>query len=76
MLHVVYIVFQPIAQRLGLNTQTYKLWKDRAMIELNVAILHSFQVYNYYACSAGNDNFLSNSLRVSICDVQSLACVN
>jgi len=29
---------------MGLNTQTYKLWKDRAMIELNVAILHSYQV--------------------------------
>lgn len=29
---------------MGLNTQMYKLWKDRAMLELNVAILHSFQV--------------------------------
>ena len=35
---------QPIAQGLGLNTQVHKLWKDRAIIELNVAILHSFQV--------------------------------
>ena len=29
---------------LGLNTQVHKLWKDRAMVELNVAVLHSFQV--------------------------------
>ncbi len=35
---------QPIALEMGLNIQTYKLWKDRAMLELNVAILHSFQV--------------------------------
>ena len=35
---------QPIALGMGLNIQTYKLWKDRAMLELNVAVLHSFQV--------------------------------
>ena len=30
---------------MGLNTNSnMKLWKDKAMIELNFAILHSFQV--------------------------------
>ena len=38
---------QPIANGLGLNTQSYKMWKDRAMLELNVSILHSFQVHTY-----------------------------
>jgi nitric-oxide synthase len=32
-----------IAQRLGLNTGSDRtLWKDRALVELNVAVLHSF----------------------------------
>lgn len=31
---------------MGLDTRTStSLWKDKAMIEANVAVLHSFQVY-------------------------------
>ena len=36
---------QPIALKLGLNLAS-KLWKDKAMTELNVAIIHSYQVRN------------------------------
>ena len=33
---------------MGLDTRTStSLWKDKAMIEANVAVLHSFQVYKY-----------------------------
>ena len=33
-----------VAQKLGLNPQTsYTLWRDRALVELNVAVLYSFQ---------------------------------
>ena len=38
------LILQPIAQKMGLNLQTCKLWKDKAIVELNIAILHSFQV--------------------------------
>lgn len=32
---------------MGLDTRTStSLWKDKAMIEANVAVLHSFQVMN------------------------------
>ena len=34
-----------IARRMGLNTRsTTSLWRDRALVELNVAVLHSFKV--------------------------------
>lgn len=35
---------QPIAQGMGLNIQTDRLWKDQAAIVLNSAVLYSFQV--------------------------------
>ncbi|XP_011410183.2 PREDICTED: nitric oxide synthase, endothelial-like [Amphimedon queenslandica] len=38
-----YNLLKPVAERMGLNTSTYKLWKDRALVELNVAVLHSYQ---------------------------------
>eukprot|EP00794_Sanderia_malayensis_P014342 gene14341-15838_t len=38
-----YNMLQPVAERMGLNTRTNtSLWKDRALVELNVAVLHSF----------------------------------
>ncbi len=40
----VFLLMQPIAEGLGINTQANKLWKDRAIVELNIAVLHSFQV--------------------------------
>ena len=36
---------QPVAQRMGLDTKSYtSLWKDLALVELNVAVMYSFQV--------------------------------
>ena len=36
---------QPVAQKMGLDTkQDRSLWKDKAMVEVNVAVLSSFQV--------------------------------
>jgi nitric-oxide synthase, bacterial len=38
-----YNVLPVIAERMGLSTRTDRsLWKDRALVELNVAVLHSF----------------------------------
>ncbi|WP_200892523.1 nitric oxide synthase oxygenase [Aliterella atlantica] len=40
-----YNLLPAIAQRLGLNTQSkLSLWQDRALIELNHAVLHSFTI--------------------------------
>ncbi|XP_042331853.1 nitric oxide synthase, endothelial isoform X2 [Sceloporus undulatus] len=39
-----YNVLQDLAERMGLDTRTtFSLWKDKAAVELNVAVLHSFQ---------------------------------
>ena len=39
---------QPVAQKMGLDTkQDRSLWKDKAMVEVNVAVLSSFQVDVY-----------------------------
>lgn len=36
---------QVVAKRMGLDTRTHaSLWKDRAVVELNAAVLYSFQV--------------------------------
>jgi nitric-oxide synthase len=38
-----YNLLRPLAERLGLDTSTDRsLWKDRALVELNRAMLHSF----------------------------------
>ena len=39
-----YNLLLPISKRLGLNTRNnYTLWRDRALVELNIAVLYSFQ---------------------------------
>nr|CAD7260092.1 unnamed protein product [Timema shepardi] len=38
---------QPVALRMGLDTRTpFTLWKDKALVEVNYAVLHSFQSRN------------------------------
>ncbi|KAL3268497.1 hypothetical protein HHI36_007609 [Cryptolaemus montrouzieri] len=38
-------MLEAVAQRMGLDTRTpVTLWKDKAMIECNVAVLHSYQL--------------------------------
>ncbi|XP_028607253.2 nitric oxide synthase 3 isoform X2 [Podarcis muralis] len=40
-----YNLLQEVAEQMGLDTQTTSsLWKDKAAVEMNVAILHSFQL--------------------------------
>ncbi|KAJ8872955.1 hypothetical protein PR048_026571 [Dryococelus australis] len=42
-----YNVLENVAVRLGLDTRTsVSLWKDRALVEVNLAVLHSFQACN------------------------------
>ncbi|XP_012262601.2 nitric oxide synthase, salivary gland [Athalia rosae] len=42
-----YNMLETIASHMGLDTRTpISLWKDKAMIETNVAVLHSFQMKN------------------------------
>ena len=41
-----YNMLPVVAEKMGLNTQRERtLWKDRALVELNVAVLHSFAKY-------------------------------
>lgn len=38
-------VFQTIAKKMGLDVSSNStLWKDKAVVEANVAVMHSFQV--------------------------------
>ena len=38
-------MLEPVAKGMGLDTSSLStLWKDKALVELNVAVLHSFQV--------------------------------
>ncbi|XP_046390490.1 nitric oxide synthase-like protein isoform X2 [Ischnura elegans] len=42
-----YNLIETVAQHMGLDTRTpVTLWKDKAMVEVNVAVLHSFQSRN------------------------------
>lgn len=42
---VYFLSFQPVAKKMGLDTKSNaSLWKDLACIEMNVAVLYSFQV--------------------------------
>lgn len=38
---------QPVALRMGLDTRNpTSLWKDKALVEVNIAVLHSYQSKN------------------------------
>lgn len=40
-----HINLQPIAEKMGLDTKkSSSLWKDRALVEINIAVLYSYQV--------------------------------
>lgn len=40
-------MLEKVAQKMGLDTRTpITLWKDKALVECNVAVLHSFQQHN------------------------------
>ena len=41
----VFYLIQDIAERMGFDTRkSSSLWKDRTLVEINVAVLYSFQV--------------------------------
>lgn len=43
--HVSVSVWQEVAEHMGLDIRTTSsLWKDKAAVEVNLAVLHSFQV--------------------------------
>ena len=42
---IIFLLIQDIAERMGFDTRkSSSLWKDRTLVEINVAVLHSFQV--------------------------------
>ncbi|KAL1140194.1 hypothetical protein AAG570_000126, partial [Ranatra chinensis] len=42
-----YNILERVAKRIGLDTMSpVTLWKDKALVEINVAVLHSFQMHN------------------------------
>lgn len=40
-------VLKPVALKMGLDTRNpTSLWKDKALVEVNIAVLHSYQSKN------------------------------
>ncbi|XP_044278442.1 nitric oxide synthase, endothelial isoform X2 [Varanus komodoensis] len=65
-----YNLLQEVAERMGLDTQaTSSLWKDRVAVEINVAVLHSFQlakvtIVDHHAVSESFMKHLENEQRM------------
>lgn len=50
-------IIQEVANRMALDTRkTSSLWKDQALVEINIAVLHSFQVDIVTSGSQQSDN--------------------
>ena len=44
------LLFKKVANLMKLDTSSNRtLWKDRALVEVNIAVLHSFQVMHQFA---------------------------
>uniref|UniRef100_A0A8D0GIK6 Nitric oxide synthase 3 n=1 Tax=Sphenodon punctatus TaxID=8508 RepID=A0A8D0GIK6_SPHPU len=65
-----YNILQEVAQHMDLDTRkTSSLWKDKAAVEINIAVLHSFQVakvtiVDHHAATESFMKHLENELRV------------
>ncbi|KAJ6666693.1 hypothetical protein lerEdw1_020417 [Lerista edwardsae] len=65
-----YNVLQEVAKRMGLDTQTTtSLWKDKAAVEVNIAVLHSYQlakvtIVDHHAACESFMKHLENEQRV------------
>ncbi|XP_071508919.1 nitric oxide synthase 3-like [Diadema antillarum] len=65
-----YNMLKMVAERLGLDTSSSdSLWKDRTLVEMNVAVLHSFQQYgvtimDHHTASAEFMKFFATEHRV------------
>lgn len=47
--HNRYNILETVGQKMGLDTRSVTtLWKDRAVVEVNAAVLHSFQVRDFF----------------------------
>jgi nitric-oxide synthase len=63
-------MLEPVAQGMGLDTRTpVTLWKDKAMVEVNVAVLHSFQqkgvtIVDHHTASESFMKHLENEVRL------------
>ena len=70
----VIFTLQSVATRMGLDTRTNAtLWKDRAVVEVNVAVMHSYQVQSMWpSCTAirysqcGSHAQLSGTVNVAV----------
>ncbi|XP_067655044.1 nitric oxide synthase 1-like [Haliotis asinina] len=65
-----YNMTEKVATKLGLNTKTVSsLWRDRALVEVNVAVLHSFQaagvtIFDHHTASESFMQHLQNEQRL------------
>ncbi|XP_063003631.1 nitric oxide synthase 3 [Elgaria multicarinata webbii] len=65
-----YNLLQEVAERMGLDTKTtLSLWKDKAAVEINLAVLHSFQlakvtIVDHHAVSESFIKHLENEQRM------------
>ncbi|XP_072754682.1 nitric oxide synthase, salivary gland-like [Anoplolepis gracilipes] len=65
-----YNMLEPIAKKMGLDSRTAtSLWKDKAMVEANIAVLHSFQIRNvtivdHHTASESFMKHLDNEMRL------------
>ncbi|XP_044272117.1 nitric oxide synthase isoform X2 [Tribolium madens] len=63
-------MLEPVALAMGLDTRTpVTLWKDKAMVEVNVAVLHSFQakgvtIVDHHTASESFMKHLENEVRL------------
>ncbi|CAG0908456.1 unnamed protein product, partial [Darwinula stevensoni] len=64
-----FIFFQEVGKRMGLDTSTPStLWKDRALVEVNVAVMHSYQssgvtMMDHHAASESFMKHLENEMK-------------
>ncbi|NXV83388.1 NOS2 protein, partial [Atlantisia rogersi] len=65
-----YNILQEVGRRMGLETNKLSsLWKDRAVVEINVAVLHSFQKQNvtimdHHSAAESFMKYMQNEYRV------------
>ncbi|KAG2470836.1 NOS1 protein, partial [Polypterus senegalus] len=65
-----YNIIGDVAQKMGLETQkTSSLWKDQALVEINIAVLHSFQsskvtIVDHHSATESFMKHMENEFRV------------
>ncbi|XP_033901015.3 nitric oxide synthase 1-like [Acipenser ruthenus] len=65
-----YNILEDVAKRMGLDTRkTSSLWKDQALVEVNIAVLHSFQsskvtIVDHHSATESFMKHMENEFRV------------